>query len=893
MTRGTIILLHFIDIIPGAIFATICGRMKCSTKGRNRGNQSKQTIVVFESVIESFVSSSFHLFLFLPIHIARRSLEPSPDATRGAFSSHPSVRVSSAALVLWGILSQSVCAMVNKQYNVQNKTGKQPKNYSPPPKRDLSAISTVPNIVDSDTEPQSLPNEYFRNITDNYSQCASEKDPDSCDRVSAKELSIGDIGRFQYILQMDKEMGSHPDSLYRIPTRPTNSSSTSSSNSIGSNLHNIGFWKATGSQTPIASTSSSRRRWSDIERVFSKCWQYIKWPLALVFICAVLGVVVYFIVVESEINSNLVGSENHVVSLDTSIESDLTVDFNDLDKLNDDARVERPRVINGHANAYNVSGATLNQTDELLEVIKGPDLANRLNDDSEVFAIFVKKPSSTTEQSSTENSTNDSVTPTTIRQTASSTTTEAARSAVKFNVPTRESLQQYGFTSGHQNNFGIPIEEDERILSLLNAELIKSQNGSSSLFSTTDSSVYRTRVSPTLPIISRVDHTTEGLKSNGSDDGICKSTSLPLCRGVLPYDLTSLNRKALSQVEIDHLHYLIEAQCSIRAAEFVCTILEPECRPAKMGNPLQPCKRICKSILEACSHVIASSEILTTMFDCDSYPDSLDRNVCEDPTRRGKCYKNEFKCLDSTCIPLQWKCDNIKDCAEGDDEENCKFCETNEFRCVSNEKCIPDKWRCDRYKDCPDSSDELDCEEEEDARSFPLSYGNARVYPFVHEQSPSNPNSRPYLTISGDDRLNAGEASKPADGEKDIYAFSDDDHFERSVPSVTLPPEDAKAHRESDNDEIQSEAASGRAVLFSKSLANFQDSKEIMMTSDSEADYKYSSTDRVTLRTAHISPCPEGELRCISGRCISVNQLCDKITDCPDGADEAMCVYKN
>lgn len=86
------------------------------------------------------------------------------------------------------------------------------------------------------------------------------------------------------------------------------------------------------------------------------------------------------------------------------------------------------------------------------------------------------------------------------------------------------------------------------------------------------------------------------------------------------------------------------------------------------------------AILEACSHVIASSEILTTMFDCDSYPDSLDRNVCEDPTRRGKCYKNEFKCLDSTCIPLQWKCDNIKDCAEGDDEENCKFCETNEFR---------------------------------------------------------------------------------------------------------------------------------------------------------------------------------------------------------------------
>ncbi|XP_055693530.1 uncharacterized protein LOC129795967 isoform X2 [Lutzomyia longipalpis] len=688
--------------------------------------------------------------------------------------------------------------------------------------------------------------------------------------------------------------GSHPDTLYRIPTnRPTNSSSTSSSNSIGSTLHNISFWKATGSQTPIASTSSTRRRWSHISSISSKCWQYIKWPLALLFICGILGVVVYYVVIESELNSNL-ANEIHGASLgDVSLESDLTVDFNDLDKLSEE-RV-KPGIINGHANTFNATdlATTLNQTtEELLEVIKGPDLANRLNDDSEVFAIFVKKPSSTTESaSSVENVTNDTVRPTTVRQSADAAATERTN-PTKLVVPTRETLQQYGFTSGHQNNFGIPIEEDERILGILNAELIKNQNGSASHSSTTDASIYRTRVSPTLPIISKVDHTTEGVKNNGSDDGICKSTSLPLCRGVLPYDLTSLNRKQLNQVELDHLQYLIEAHCSIRAAEFVCTVLEPECRPAKMGNPLEPCKRICKSILEACSHVIASSEILTTMFDCDSYPDSLDRNVCEDPTRRGKCYKNEFKCLDSTCIPLQWKCDNIKDCADGDDEENCKFCETNEFRCVSNEKCIPDKWRCDHYKDCPDDSDEMDCEEDEDARSFPLSYGNARVYPFVHQQAPNSPNSRPYLTISGDDRL-AGEVTKSraADEEKDIYAFSDDDHFERTIPNTTLLP-DAKAN-ESDNDEIQSEAASGRAVQYSKSLANFQDSKEIMMTSDSEADYKYSSTDRVTLRTAHISPCPEGELRCISGRCISVNQLCDKITDCPDGADEAMCVYKN
>lgn len=37
------------------------------------------------------------------------------------------------------------------------------------------------------------------------------------------------------------------------------------------------------------------------------------------------------------------------------------------------------------------------------------------------------------------------------------------------------------------------------------------------------------------------------------------------------------------------------------------------------------------------------------------------------------------------------------------------------------------------------------------------------------------------------------------------------------------------------------------------------------------------------------SPCPPNELRCVDGRCITLSQLCDRITDCTDGADEANC----
>lgn len=100
------------------------------------------------------------------------------------------------------------------------------------------------------------------------------------------------------------------------------------------------------------------------------------------------------------------------------------------------------------------------------------------------------------------------------------------------------------------------------------------------------------------------------------------------------------------------------------------------------------------------------------------------------------------------------------------------------------------------------------------------------------------------------------------------------------------------------------------------------------MTSDSEAEYKYSSSYNVPVKTAPPTACPAGELRCVNGNCITISQLCDKVwvsnsfderlkhdavahfytfaifhllwlprsiqvTDCPDGADEAMCVHQN
>lgn len=80
-------------------------------------------------------------------------------------------------------------------------------------------------------------------------------------------------------------------------------------------------------------------------------------------------------------------------------------------------------------------------------------------------------------------------------------------------IPTWETIQnQYEFTSGHQNNFGIPIEEDERMLNYLKA---KNKQKKVTVQSTTTESHYK--VSPTLPIISN--KLKENIHQNYTEDG--------------------------------------------------------------------------------------------------------------------------------------------------------------------------------------------------------------------------------------------------------------------------------------------------------------------------------------------------------------------------------------
>ncbi|KAI1703728.1 low-density lipoprotein receptor domain class A domain-containing protein [Ditylenchus destructor] len=72
----------------------------------------------------------------------------------------------------------------------------------------------------------------------------------------------------------------------------------------------------------------------------------------------------------------------------------------------------------------------------------------------------------------------------------------------------------------------------------------------------------------------------------------------------------------------------------------------------------------------------------------------------------------DYDCGEGTprCIPSAWKCDNIRDCSNGKDEEGCNFifCPANTFKCQSRE-CLPTNTRCNGTRECHDGSDEAYC----------------------------------------------------------------------------------------------------------------------------------------------------------------------------------------
>ncbi|XP_041563042.1 basement membrane-specific heparan sulfate proteoglycan core protein isoform X19 [Drosophila elegans] len=78
----------------------------------------------------------------------------------------------------------------------------------------------------------------------------------------------------------------------------------------------------------------------------------------------------------------------------------------------------------------------------------------------------------------------------------------------------------------------------------------------------------------------------------------------------------------------------------------------------------------------------------------------------------GECHANEFRCNDGQCIDARKRCNNIEDCAEGEDEgEECPAaCSGMEYQCRDGTRCISVSQQCDGHSDCSDGDDEEHCD---------------------------------------------------------------------------------------------------------------------------------------------------------------------------------------
>lgn len=228
-----------------------------------------------------------------------------------------------------------------------------------------------------------------------------------------------------------------------------------------------------------SSTSSSFSAWrsnsnnpiysSRIDDLWARAeyWFHIlKWPLVLLLICSILGIFIYFLVVgEYHSKANI-----HIFSM------------NQLRK-----KSYHQMLIEMEINESLLSSDRIAESNILLR-------NQNYQDTSKNTSWLNMSPQN---DSGTFKNTNRS----SVQRPPYTTIITSETEKFDLETKTEDSLQQHGFTSGHQNNFGVPIEDDERILKILNDELVRLHNGTTTpRMSTTNRDEYRTKVSVTEAI---------------------------------------------------------------------------------------------------------------------------------------------------------------------------------------------------------------------------------------------------------------------------------------------------------------------------------------------------------------------------------------------------------
>ena len=138
----------------------------------------------------------------------------------------------------------------------------------------------------------------------------------------------------------------------------------------------------------------------------------------------------------------------------------------------------------------------------------------------------------------------------------------------------------------------------------------------------------------------------------------CEKISIPLCRRVLPYNLTRFpnaagdHSQALANRSIELYRSLVQhADCSKHAVFFMCSFYLPICFPGRENiEVIKPCRSLCKQIRTDCADVIPVGA-WQNVVRCEELPEFSD-NVCIQPDSFVPVSKPTSKCPELLCNNL-------------------------------------------------------------------------------------------------------------------------------------------------------------------------------------------------------------------------------------------------